>query len=89
MQITLQEDCEEDQEKDDAKEEWQRIKERHINAALEADPVDIAVLRREAVCNGGLLSTEIRRKVWPKLVGVNRFGIKKYTGQPCCVHSCT
>ena len=62
------------------KEEWQKVKERHIIAALEADPVDLETLRREAVCRGGLLTTDLRRKVWPKLVGVNRFRIKKYTG---------
>ena len=68
-------------EDEDRDERWWKVKKRHIYAALEADPVDIELLRREAVSRGGLLSTEIRRRVWPKLVGVNRYRIKKYKGK--------
>uniref|UniRef100_A0A8K9WS47 Zgc:63863 n=1 Tax=Oncorhynchus mykiss TaxID=8022 RepID=A0A8K9WS47_ONCMY len=34
-------------------------------------PVDIETLRRAAVSEGGLLTDEIRREVWPKLLSVN------------------
>ncbi|XP_077209639.1 TBC1 domain family member 20-like isoform X2 [Paroedura picta] len=42
-----------------------------IHRALARDPVDVAVLRAEALSPGGLLTDELRRKVWPKLLGVN------------------
>uniref|UniRef100_A0A8C8CEF5 Zgc:63863 n=1 Tax=Oncorhynchus tshawytscha TaxID=74940 RepID=A0A8C8CEF5_ONCTS len=35
------------------------------------DPVDIETLRRAAISEGGLLTDEIRREVWPKLLSVN------------------
>ncbi|XP_006011092.1 TBC1 domain family member 20 isoform X2 [Latimeria chalumnae] len=42
-----------------------------IHQALISDPVDIQALQRAAVSEGGLLTDEIRRKVWPKLLSVN------------------
>uniref|UniRef100_A0A8C7DC56 Zgc:63863 n=1 Tax=Oncorhynchus kisutch TaxID=8019 RepID=A0A8C7DC56_ONCKI len=42
-----------------------------ILQALNSDPVDIETLRRAAVSEGGLLTDEIRREVWPKLLSVN------------------
>ncbi|NXI81295.1 TBC20 protein, partial [Rhipidura dahli] len=42
-----------------------------IYQALNSDPIDVAVLRRMAISEGGLLTDEIRCKVWPKLLGVN------------------
>ncbi|KFP41369.1 TBC1 domain family member 20, partial [Chlamydotis macqueenii] len=42
-----------------------------IYQALNSDPIDVATLRRMAISEGGLLTDEIRRKVWPKLLSVN------------------
>uniref|UniRef100_A0A7P0T865 TBC1 domain family member 20 n=1 Tax=Homo sapiens TaxID=9606 RepID=A0A7P0T865_HUMAN len=42
-----------------------------IHQALNSDPTDVAALRRMAISEGGLLTDEIRRKVWPKLLNVN------------------
>lgn len=42
-----------------------------IHQALNSDPTDVAALRRLAISEGGLLTDEIRRKVWPKLLNVN------------------
>ncbi|XP_068006329.1 TBC1 domain family member 20 [Melanerpes formicivorus] len=42
-----------------------------ICQALNSDPIDVAVLRRMAISEGGLLTDEIRCKVWPKLFSVN------------------
>ncbi|XP_003727013.1 TBC1 domain family member 20 [Strongylocentrotus purpuratus] len=44
-----------------------------IYAALNSDPVDVAALRKLAISRGGLLTDEIRRKAWPKLLNVNVF----------------
>lgn len=42
-----------------------------IYQALDSDPTDVAALRRMAISEGGLLTDEIRQKVWPKLLNVN------------------
>ncbi|XP_069351554.1 TBC1 domain family member 20 isoform X2 [Eulemur rufifrons] len=42
-----------------------------IHQALNSDPTDVAALRRMAISEGGLLTDEIRRKVWPELLNVN------------------
>ncbi|NXK80953.1 TBC20 protein, partial [Amazona guildingii] len=42
-----------------------------IHQALNSDPIDVATLRRMAISEGGLLTDEIRCKVWPKLLSVN------------------
>ncbi|XP_051872351.1 TBC1 domain family member 20 isoform X2 [Pristis pectinata] len=46
-----------------------------IHQALNDDPVDVRTLRQCAVSEGGLLSDEIRRKVWPKLLNVNVYDL--------------
>ncbi|XP_072561474.1 TBC1 domain family member 20 isoform X2 [Paramormyrops kingsleyae] len=46
-----------------------------IHQALNSDPVDIESLRRAAVSEGGLLTDEIRRKVWPKLLSINVYNL--------------
>lgn len=54
-----------------------------IHQALNSDPVDIETLRQAAVSEGGLLTDEIRRKVWPKLLSVNVYNLPV---KPCeCV----
>ncbi|XP_053323523.1 TBC1 domain family member 20-like [Spea bombifrons] len=52
---------------------WRKRKALQIHNALTSDPIDIDALRGAAVSEGGLLSQEIRRKVWPKLLNVNVF----------------
>ncbi|XP_016295323.1 TBC1 domain family member 20 [Sinocyclocheilus anshuiensis] len=42
-----------------------------ITQALNRTPVDVAALRRMAISEGGLLSDEIRRQVWPRLLNVS------------------
>lgn len=41
-----------------------------IAQALNATPVDVATLRRMAISEGGLMTDEIRQKVWPRLLNV-------------------
>ncbi|XP_058846697.1 TBC1 domain family member 20-like [Acipenser ruthenus] len=41
-----------------------------ISQALTTTPVDVAALRRMAISEGGLLTDEIRCKVWPKLLNI-------------------
>ncbi|KAL7843164.1 hypothetical protein AOLI_G00246760 [Acnodon oligacanthus] len=41
-----------------------------ITQALSMTPVDVAALRRMAISEGGLLTDEIRCKVWPRLLNV-------------------
>lgn len=54
-----------------------------IHQALNSDPVDIETLRRAAVSEGGLLTDDIRRKVWPKLLSINVYNLP---AKPCeCV----
>nr|XP_033819270.1 TBC1 domain family member 20 isoform X1 [Geotrypetes seraphini] len=48
-----------------------RRKMSEICQALCTDPPDVAVLRRMAISEGGLLTNEIRCKVWPKLLNVS------------------
>jgi len=53
---------------------------RQINAALDADPVNRALLRKIAVVRG-LVNNEIRAKVWPVLLGVEAgFDAQRYGG---------
>ena len=65
---------------------WQREKETQIDTALGSSTVDIDALRRHAVSLGGLFHSDIRKKVWPKLVGVNMYRIKPYEGAPLINH---
>ncbi|XP_066526885.1 TBC1 domain family member 20 [Hoplias malabaricus] len=41
-----------------------------ITQALSATPVDVATLRRMAISEGGLLTDDIRCKVWPRILNV-------------------
>ncbi|XP_040288529.1 TBC1 domain family member 20-like isoform X2 [Bufo bufo] len=52
---------------------WRKQKAVQIHEALTCDPVDVEKLREAAVSEGGLLSQEIRRRVWPKLLNINVF----------------
>ncbi len=61
---------------------WQREKEVKIEEALNCDPVDIASLRSLATTLGGLVNSRLRKRVWPKLVGVSVFHIPPYQGPP-------
>ncbi|KAK0133823.1 TBC1 domain family member 20 [Merluccius polli] len=45
------------------------------------DPVDIETLRRAAVSEGGLLTNELRRRVWPKLLNVNVYDLPHRPGR--------
>lgn len=42
-----------------------------ITQALNVTPVDVPALRRMAISEGGLLTDEIRRQVWPRLLNVS------------------
>ncbi|KAL8181448.1 UNVERIFIED_CONTAM: hypothetical protein K2H54_002187, partial [Gekko kuhli] len=53
-----------------------------IHQALTRDPVDVESLQAAALSPGGLLTDEIRRKVWPKLLGVNVYSLPP---KPGCV----
>ena len=65
---------------------WQKEKERRIEKALTSDPIDLSTLRQLSQSLGGLLNQHLRKKVWPKLVGVNVFYIAPYEGPPLSTH---
>ncbi|XP_077599793.1 TBC1 domain family member 20 isoform X2 [Stigmatopora nigra] len=52
-----------------------------IHQALNSDPVDIESLRRATTTRGGLLTNEIRRKVWPKLLNINAYDLPYKPGK--------
>ncbi|XP_068432206.1 TBC1 domain family member 20 isoform X2 [Clinocottus analis] len=52
-----------------------------IHQALISDPVDIETLRRAAASQGGLLTDELRRKVWPKLLNINVYELPYKPGR--------
>ncbi|KAM7384373.1 hypothetical protein PAMA_011634 [Pampus argenteus] len=52
-----------------------------IHQALNSDPVDIETLRRAATSKGGLLTNELRRKVWPKLLNINVYDLPHKPGR--------
>ncbi|XP_023272009.1 TBC1 domain family member 20-like isoform X1 [Seriola lalandi dorsalis] len=52
-----------------------------IHQALISDPVDIETLRRAAATKGGLLTDELRRKVWPKLLNINVYELPYKPGR--------
>lgn len=60
---------------------WKKKKLFDIHQALNSDPVDIETLRKAAVTEGGLLTDEIRRKVWPKLLNVNVYNLPAKPGK--------
>ncbi|XP_072487775.1 TBC1 domain family member 20 isoform X3 [Notamacropus eugenii] len=53
-----------------------------IHQALISDPTDVAALRRMAISEGGLLTDDIRREVWPKLLNVNINDLPPPPGMP-------
>ena len=65
---------------------WQREKEIQIDKALGSSPVDIEALRKHAISMGGLFHSHIRKRVWPKLVGVNMYSVRPYEGAPLINH---
>ena len=42
-----------------------------INRVLKTEPVDVETLKQLCISRGGLLSDEIRKKAWPKLLQVD------------------
>ncbi|XP_036001146.1 TBC1 domain family member 20 isoform X1 [Fundulus heteroclitus] len=52
-----------------------------IHQALIRDPVDIETLRTAAASRGGLLTDELRRKVWPKLLNINVYDLPHKPGR--------
>ncbi|KAL7826848.1 hypothetical protein AOLI_G00320570 [Acnodon oligacanthus] len=60
---------------------WKKQKLVDIHQALNSDPVDIETLRQAAVSEGGLLTDDVRRKVWPKLLSVNVFNLPSKPGK--------
>ena len=48
----------------------ERLKKKEIRKALSSNPVDIAQLRKLSISYGGLINSELRRRVWPHLLGV-------------------
>ncbi|XP_068188856.1 TBC1 domain family member 20 [Antennarius striatus] len=52
-----------------------------IHQALISDPVDIENLRKAAASKGGLLTDEVRRKVWPKLLNINVYKLPHKPGR--------
>ena len=50
-----------------------RGKIRRITDALEEDPVDVQTLRELAISADGLITVDLRCKVWTKLLNVNAF----------------
>ncbi|XP_029469133.1 TBC1 domain family member 20 isoform X2 [Rhinatrema bivittatum] len=53
-----------------------------ICQALHSNPPDVAALRRMAISEGGLLTNEIRCKVWPKLLNVSTDELPPKPGMP-------
>ena len=49
-----------------------------INRLLMEQPVDLKALRKISRLDGGFMSNQIRSRVWPKLLGVNRYDIPDY-----------
>lgn len=52
-----------------------------ITQALNVTPVDVPALRRMAISEGGLLTDEIRRQVWPRLLNVSVDNIPEQLGK--------
>ena len=50
-----------------------RGKIRRITDALETDPVDVQTLKELAISADGLITVDLRCKVWTKLLNVNAF----------------
>eukprot|EP00794_Sanderia_malayensis_P019008 gene19008-20920_t len=65
---------------DNDENDWIKAKVRKINAALDADPVDIRLLQELAISEYGFVTDDIRCRVWPKLLNVNVFDLPKRKG---------
>lgn len=57
--------------------------EKDIRLALASDPVDINRLKCIARREGGFCSNKLRSRIWPKLLGVNRYDIIDYKTLLC------
>lgn len=55
-----------------------KVREEEISRLLMEQPVDLKALRKLSRSEGGFLNNQIRSRVWPKLLGVNRFDIPDY-----------
>ncbi|XP_074119144.1 TBC1 domain family member 20-like isoform X2 [Sminthopsis crassicaudata] len=62
-------------------ESWRRQKLLQIHEALSQDPVDVELLRKAAQSRGGLLSDQVRRKVWPRLLGLSPYDLPPHPGR--------
>lgn len=65
---------------------WQSEKYKRIEQALSSNPIDLSALKDLSLSFGGLLDKQTRKKVWPKLLGVNVFYIYPYEGPPLSGH---
>lgn len=54
-----------------------RGKIRRITDALETDPVDVQTLKELSTSADGLITVDLRCKVWTKLLNVNAFEITR------------
>ncbi|XP_061429090.1 TBC1 domain family member 20 isoform X2 [Lethenteron reissneri] len=52
-----------------------------VRQALAREPVDVAALRRSAISEGGLLTNELRRDVWPKLLSIDAHALPLTPGK--------
>jgi hypothetical protein len=52
--------------------------ETEISRLLMEEPVDLKALRKLSRCEGGFQTNQMRARVWPKLLGINRFEIPDY-----------
>lgn len=50
---------------------------RHLNDALDEDPIDIELLRKLMVTPEGAVTDDIRCKVWPKLLNIDVYSKPK------------
>lgn len=53
--------------------EWKLSKLIAIEEALRADPVDLTSLQQLAIKRAGLLTDDVRQKVWPQLLKINMY----------------
>ncbi|XP_039767625.1 TBC1 domain family member 20-like isoform X2 [Ornithorhynchus anatinus] len=60
---------------------WRKQKLLDIHEALGRDPVDVEALRAAARGRGGLLSDQVRRRVWPRLLGLNPYDLPPHPGR--------
>ena len=58
-------------------EEKQRVRDK-INSLLSSNPIDLNEWKRLSRGKYGFVSNTQRSRVWPKILGVNRFNIPDY-----------